>query len=234
MKYRGDEMANIRPGKNHELMKKKVLYVSARLFLEQGFTATPLKQIAKEAEINIGSLMNLFKTKEDILCELVSYMHERQFAKTIELINGITSDKILFYATESCLQLYIAETGEHVRDLYGAAYSMPNSSAIVQKHMTEKLESIFKESFPELETKDFYELEIATSGIMRAFMTIPCNMYFTMDRKISRFLETTLKIYDIPKEKIKEIDTFVLQFDFEKIAQEMIQHTLENLDSKMM
>ena len=55
-----------------------------------------------------------------------------------------------------------------------------------------------------------------------------------MDRKISRFLETTLKIYDIPKEKIKEIDTFVSQFDFEKIAQEMIQHTLENLDSKMM
>ena len=226
-------MANIRPGKNHESMKKTVLYVAARLFLEQGFTATPLKQIAKEAKINIGSLMNLFKTKEDILCELVSYMHERQFSKTTELLNGITSDKILFYATESCLQLYIAEMGEHIRDLYGAAYSMPNSSAMVQKHMTEKLESIFKDSLPGLETKDFYELEIAISGIMRAFMTIPCNMYFTMDRKISRFLETTLKIYDIPKEKIREIEAFVSKFDFEKIVKEMIEHTQEDLENKM-
>ena len=100
--------------------------------------------------------------------------------------------------------------------------------------MTEKLESIFKDNLSELETKDFYELEIATSGIMRAFMTIPCNMYFTMDRKISRFLETTLKIYDIPKEKIKEIEAFVSKFDFEKIVKEMIEYTLEDLENKMM
>lgn len=55
-------MANIRPGKNHETMKRRVRYVSLRLFLEQGFTATTVKRIAKEANMNIGSLMNLFKT----------------------------------------------------------------------------------------------------------------------------------------------------------------------------
>ena len=227
-------MANIRPGKHHQLMKKTVLYVSARLFLEQGFTVTTLKQIAKEAKINVGSLMNLFKTKEDILCDLVSYMHESQFSKITELLNGITSDRILFYAMEACLQLYIAELGEHVRDLYAAAYSMTKSSAIVQKHMTEKLEYIFKESLPELETKDFYELEIATSGIMRAFMTIPCNMYFTMDRKISRFLGTTLKIYDIPKEKIEEIEKIVSGFNLAEIANQLIQDTLKELETKTM
>ncbi len=226
-------MANIKLGKNHEIMKKTVLYVAARLFLEQGFTATTLKQIAKEAKINIGSLMNIFKTKEDILCDLVSYIQEKQFSKTAELLNGITSDKITSYATEACLQLHIVELGEHVRDLYGAAYSMPKSSAIIQKNMTEKLENIFKERLPQLETKDFYELEIATSGIMRAFMTIPCNMYFTMDRKISRFLETTFKIYDIPTEKIQEINTFVSDFDLEVIAREMIRQTLEELENKM-
>ena len=65
-------------------------------------------------------------------------------------------------------------------------------------------------------------------------MTIPCDMYFTMDRKISRFLETTFKIYDIPKEKIEEIIRFVSEFDFEKIAREVILETVNDLEAKIM
>lgn len=225
-------MANVKPGRNHEEMKRRVLFVSAKFFLEKGYTATTLKEIAKTSEINIGSLMNLFKSKEDILCDLVKYVLEGQFFATTKLLKDKTDDKILFYAVETTLQLHMAESGEHVRDLYNAAYSMPKTTEIIQHTITHKLEEIFKPTLPHLETKDFFELEIASGGIMRGFMTIPCGMYFTMDRKVKRFLETTFKLYDVPKEKIQETIEFVSGFDFEAIAKQTIESMLSFLEER--
>ena len=110
----------------------------------------------------------------------------------------------MFYAFETTLQLYLAESSEYMREMYNVSYSLFNSSQKVYNTITNKLEYIFKEHLPHLETKDFYELEIASAGIMRGYLTVPCDMYFTMDRKIRKFLETTFKIYDVPKEKIEE------------------------------
>ena len=39
--------------------KQLVLRTAARLFLQKGYTATTLRQIAKEAGVNIGSVMYL-------------------------------------------------------------------------------------------------------------------------------------------------------------------------------
>ena len=99
--------------------------------------------------------------------------------------------------------------------------------------ITYKLEEIFKPSLPNLETKDFFELEIASGGIMRGFLTIPCDMYFTMERKVKRFLETTFKLYDVPKEKIEEAIQFVSGFDFEAIAKQTIESMLAFLEEKV-
>ena len=219
-----------RPRRDMELMRKQVLFISAKSFLEKGFTATTVKEIAKLADINIGSLMNLFKTKEDILADLVKYVLEGQFKATANLLNDKADDKILFYAAETTLQLHMAESSEHIRDIYKAAYSLPATTDMIQQTITHKLEEIFRDSLPDLETKDFFELEIASGGIMRGFLTIPCDMYFTMDRKVRRFLETTFKLYDVPKEKIEEAVQFVSGFDFEMIAKQTIQAMLDYLD----
>ena len=224
------EKAKRRHRGDMEQMRKQVLFVSAKAFLEKGFTATTVKEIAKLADINIGSLMNLFKTKEDILAELVKYVLEGQFTATANLLKDKTDDKILFYAAETTLQLHMAESSEHIRDIYKAAYSLPATTNIIQQTITHKLEEIFRASLPNLETKDFFELEIASGGIMRGFLTIPCDMYFTMERKVRRFLETTFKVYDVPKEKIEEAIQFVSKFDFETIAKNTIAGMLGGLD----
>lgn len=222
-------MANNVPGKNHEKMKQAVLHIAAESFLEVGFTSTTLKSIASRANINIGSLMNLFKSKDDILCELVRYVLDGQFDMTAKLIDGKTDDKILFYAAETTLQLHMAESSEHIRELYAAAYSLPKSTEYIQQTITGKLESIFKEHLPDLETKDFYKLEIASGGIMRGFMTVPCNMWFTMEQKVEAFLETTFLVYRVSDEKIREAVEFVSQFDFAAIAENVINSMLKSL-----
>ncbi len=216
--------------KHHETLKNNILNVAAKNFLKNGYTNTTIKKITTEVGISTGSFNNIFQTKEDLLCELVSFVLGQQFSVTSKLIEGKTEDKLFFYAAETTLQLYIVEMNENLRDVYSAAYSLPKPSAMIQQTITGKWESVFKEHLPHLETKDFYKLEIATGGIMRGFMTIPCDMWFTMDQKVESFLKCTFKLYDVPEPKIREAIAFVNQFDFKTIAEKTIQGIIEFLE----
>lgn len=216
-----------------ELNRKTVLYNTAKLFLEKGYSSTTIKEIAAVSELSIGSLTNLYSCKENLMSVLVKYVLEAQFTKTEKLLKDVPHDKILFYATETTLQLHMAESSEHIRELYSVAYSLPHTTGIIQETITEKLEDIFKEHLPDLETKDFYMLEIASGGIMRGFMTIPCNMWFSMEEKVKSFLTTTFRVYELPKEKIEDAIEFVSQFDFKTIAKDTIDSLLEEIKDRV-
>lgn len=222
-------MANVRSAQELELIRNKVIFAAAKLFLTQGFADTSVRQISEESGIPANTIFYEMKSKDEILAELVKFVLEGQFKTTSELLAGVTDDPILFYAAEITLQLHIAESSEHIRGLYAAAYSLPKSTEYIQHTITGKLERIFKEHLPHLETKDFFELEIASGGIMRNFMLMPCDMYFTMERKVKRFLETTFLVYRVPDEKINQTVEFVSKFDFAKIAQNTIDSMLETL-----
>lgn len=213
-----------------EDMRSKILCTSAKLFLTKGYSATTLREIATQAEVNIGSLMHLFQNKENLLCELVKFVLEGQFAVTEKMLMDITDDKLLFWAAETTLQLYIAESDENIRELYEAAYSLPKSSTLIYGLIAEKLQEFFGELHPDYEAKDFYELEIASGSIIRGFISVPCDMYFTMERKVRRYIETSFLVYRAGVEQIQKAIEFVLQFDFEKIAQQTVTDMLEYLE----
>ena len=212
-----------------EKVREKTLFAAAELFLEKGYTKTTTRGIAQKAGIDVSSMNRAFGCKENILCELVSYVLNGQFETISVILKGVTDDRILFYATETTMQLYMAESDESIRNLYLAAYSMPHSIDIIHQTITEKLEWIFKAHLPHLITRDFYELEIASGGIMRSFMARPCDMYFTIDRKVKRFLETSFRIYQVPDAKIQEAIEFVQQFDFPAIAKSTVERMLHYL-----
>ena len=223
-------MAEIRSDKGS--VKSRVLHAAAKMFLEKGYQCTTMRELAKNADVNYGSLMFAFKNKENILCELVEYVLDGQFEATERLLKGITDDKVLFYAAETTLQLYIAESSEHMREMYNVSYSLPNSSNIIFNKITGKLQEIFGEYLPSWQTKDFYEREIASAGIMRNHISVPCDIYFTMERKVRSFIESTFLIYRVPDEKIAEAIEFVSRFDFTSIAKGVIANMLEYLESK--
>lgn len=202
-------------GKNN--VKTKVLQTAIKMFLENGYKKTTMRDIAANASVNYGSLMFAFKTKEALVCELVGFVIDCQFEVVSSTLTDVTHDKILQYAVETALQLRIAEKSAQMKEMYIVSYSMANSSQVIYNNLTKKLQHIFKEQLPSLEEKDFYELEIAAAGIMRNFLTIDCDKYFTIDRKIKRFLETTFLIYRVSDEKIKEIIDFIDKIDFESL-----------------
>lgn len=216
-----------------EIVRMKVLHAAAKLILTVGYEKATVIRVADEAKVNRGSVINAFKAKENIVCELVTYVLNEQFATTQRLLKGKTDDKILFYAAETTLQLYMAETNENMRQMYNVAYSLPNSAQVIYHAITGKLEEIFKDTLPGWETKDFFEREISSAGIMRNNISVPCDVYFTMDRKINSFLESTFLLYRVSDEKIKEAIEFVKQFDWKTIAQDVINNLLSYFEGSI-
>lgn len=211
---------------------RKILHAAAKLFLSIGYERATVVKIAETAGVNRGSVIYAFGNKETLVCELVSYVLEGQFNAIAKLFEGKSEDKILLYAAETTLQLYMAESSEHMREMYNVAYSLPNSARVIYNTITGKLEEIFKDSLPHFETKDFYEREISSAGIMRNHISVPCDIYFTMDRKIRSFLESTFLLYRVSDEKIREAIEFVSHYDWKTIADGVIENMLSYLESK--
>ena len=209
-----------------------VLHSATKLFIEKGYTNTRIKDIADDSGVGYNEIFRMFIDKDNLLSQLVNLVIEHQFEMSVKYLNDQASDELLLYIFECVLQLYICEINDNIREMYAVSYSMPNTSQKIYDYITKKLENVFHKYLPEYETKDFYELEIASAGIMRGYINMPCDMYFTMDRKVRRFLETTFKIYEVSKEKIEESIKFVSKFDFKPIAKEVINSLFEYLNSR--
>ena len=224
---------NIGHGDKYNILKSKILRAALEHFLEKGYTNTTLKELAEEVEISLGSLTHIFSNKESLVCELVKFVIEYQFEMVSKTLNEKADDKLLLYATEIGLQLHLAESSSYMREMYVVSYSMEKSSKVVYNTVAEKLEEIFKDYLPNLKEKDFYEKEIAVAGIMRGFMSIPCDKYFTMNRKMKSVIETIFLVFEVPREKIDEAINFVRDFDFRGMARETIWSMPRYINNKI-
>lgn len=209
-----------------------VLHSATKLFIENGYTNTRIKDIANDSGVGYNEIFRMFIDKDNLLSHLVDLVIEHQFEISKKYLGNMQSDELLLYIFESVLQLHICELNENIREMYAVSYSMPNTSHKIYDYITKKLENIFQQYLPEYETKDFYELEIATAGIMRGFIINPCNMYFTIDRKIHRFIKTTLKIYEVPKNVIDEIIKTIETFNMKEYAIETINTLYEYISTR--
>ena len=181
------------------LTQQKMLRAAVKLFLEKGYEGTTTAEIARAAGMTPSSFFRAFPSKEALLLELDKRMFSGQFALAEQ--HSAAQDPVLLYAVETAIQLHIAELTESLRELYVTAYTLPSTSAYLYRSTAKRLEGIFGDYLPDAEAKDFYEMEIASTGMMRSFAAVPCDVYFTVERKIARFLECALKLYNVLPER---------------------------------
>ncbi len=213
-----------------KLFTNQLLHSAAVLFLEKGYNDTTTAEIAKKAELTENFLFRIFHDKEKILYTLVQHVFNEQFIIAAKLTEGM-NDPIFMYSIETALQFHITNQSEPLRDIYVSAYSLPSTTEYIYENTAQKLCQLFKSNFPDYEMKDFLEMEYATGGIMRSFMTQKCDWYFTIERKINRFLEASLRVYKVPEEKIKEIQGKVHGVGLDKIAAQLIDGIVERARS---
>ena len=227
-------MSNFMPEEKRAVFHSNVMHAAARMFLEKGYAHSSGREIAERAGVNISTMKKAFGHKENVLTELVAYVLEGQFASAKKLVAGKTDDPVLFYAAETALQLYMADSDAAVRELYATAYSLPGPSELIRKSVSAQLTSVvFRAYNPGYSAADFYELEAASGGVIRSYMLLDCTPDFPMEKKVRRFLEATLRIYRVPEEKLDEALRFIEQFDYPVIARQTIHDLLDYLEKRI-
>ena len=225
-------MANIRSEEATAELHRKILTAATALFMQKGFERTTFVDIAKLSDVPKSKILYEFASKEEILSLLVTKFLDGVAKASDAVSKKLTDDKIQIFMASEVLQIYMAEMSDDMRNLYLAGYSMPKTSEEVLKRRTEILYREFGSMLPGFELKDFYELEIASMGIMRAYMSVPCSMYFTLEAKTDRLISTILKIYDIDNKRIEEVKEFMKKIDFEAVAKKTVEDVFEELGIK--
>lgn len=218
-------MARTRSSENS---KRKILSVCVKLFIENGFRKSTNEEILSLAGVTSSTFYNIFKTKDGVILELAKFMFDNQFKITESLFDNEISGAML-YAVETALQLTVTELNDHLREIYVEAYSQPHIAEYIYQKTSSKLYDIFGSYLPEYSVSDFYEIDIGTAGIMRAYMSRPCDKYFSLEKKLERFLRMSLSAYNVPKEEQDEVIAKVLSMDIVPLANESIQMLFESL-----
>lgn len=73
-------------------------------------------------------------------------------------------------------------------------------------------------------------MEIASASMIRGYMAVPCDMYFTVEDKISRFLDCALKLYNVAEPERKRIISLTLSMDIRTIAEDIVRSTTKKVE----
>ena len=211
------------------MRRNKMLLAAVKLFLKDGYEKTTTAAIAKVAGMAPSSFFAAFENKEALLLTLVQRMFDNHDAATKSLVQE-DDNPLMFYAVETSLQLYITELSEEIREVYTVAYSLPTTQEYIYTTVSKKWMPAFEKYIPEADLKDFYEISISTAGILRGFMAKKCDLYFTMEQKIRRFLYCSLSVYHVPEKQQKKITERILGMNLHAIAKEIIIRTVEDAE----
>lgn len=217
-----------------ENAKRRILSACVKLFIEQGYSQTTMSDILSLADVSAGTFQNIFRTKDGVLMELVQFMFENQFDFANKIIDktGAAASAVMLYATETAIQLTIAELNENLREIYIEAYTYKETAEYIHRQTSKKLYEIFGSYLPNYSESDFYELEIGSAGIMRGYMARPCDIYFTLEKKLERFLTMSMSAYSIPNEERQAALSYIMNIDIKNIANMVMQYLFKSLAMK--
>lgn len=209
--------------------KQRILKECVRMFVEKGFKSTTMMDIIREADVSSGTFQNIFRTKDGVLKELIDVMFERQFGAAQKNIEA-SGNPVLLYSAEVAIQLAIVELNENLREIYVEAYTNKQLSEYICQKMTTKICAMFSEYNPKWEESDFYESDIGSTGMVRAYMMHRCDRYFTLRKKIDRFLNMTLRCYNVPADEIEKTVAAVNAMDIESVARNVMSELFSALE----
>lgn len=207
-------------------VKKRILTVCVKLFLEQGYKKTTVAEIVQKANVSNSSFQNIFRAKDGVLTELVEFMFSNQFGAA-KKVAGTQLPPVYVYAVETAIQMTLTELNENLRDIYIEAYSHEEALEYIFRETAKELYQIFGPYQPQLTEQDFYALEIGSAGIMRGYMARPCDDVLTLEKKLVCFLSMSLRAYKVPEDEIHRVLAFMTELDIRAVAQQ-VMHQLFN------
>ncbi|MBQ9141969.1 MAG: TetR/AcrR family transcriptional regulator [Lachnospiraceae bacterium] len=207
------------------LTKLEIIEVATELFIEKGYSKTPIKIICTELEMSPGNMTFYFPTKEHLLAELVDMLCDFQWElMEREADDGISS--VMALCLELTAMATMCEEDETAKDFYLAAYTSPMCLEIIRKNDRERAMQVFKEYCQDWTEEQFAEAEILVSGIEYATL-MTTDQVVSVETRIAGALNQILGIYGIPEERRKSKIQQVFSMDYRGIGRRVLQEFKE-------
>lgn len=208
----------------------KIIKCAFGLFLEKGYSASTLKNIADLTGIKQGNITYHFRAKEDLLVILMQEMMDYH-VDMIEDTHNETSDPLFSYALEIATQIALCETDERARDIYYSSYTLPKTFMLIKEWTAKKNYNLLGSLLPDFSEADFRRLENVASCIELSGIVTICDRYFTLEDKVLLVLDSLMKLYGFDEKERLRIAEKIKETDYTAMATEMFEKFVSRLDN---
>jgi AcrR family transcriptional regulator len=190
-------------------MKEKLVEAALELFCEKGYYKTTTNEIARRANVSIGSLYAYFKDKDTLFIEVLNKYHEKfSAAKSAVLENtDLMKAENSTWLRELILSLIRVheETKELNRELIVVSFYNPQIARILEENRTKTMQTTigyFLEHTPDISIADVEAAAMVTFDLISATVDRIVFEKNVIDRE--RLIDSVIDIirkYWIPDQK---------------------------------
>jgi len=201
----GIMLMNIREA-NAVVVKRRILKISRRLFLEQGYDKTSVRQILKKAGLSTGSLYHFFKNKEELL---LAGLHDAllDISRLTDRIAVECHEPLLRYALDVALATREILKHQHLLNLYKAIYKNEAVDNAVIHIKINKMKELLDDLNLHFTDKEIHSRILAIHGATKALMmaTINGQLPANPEEIYPLLINMAFSEFDIPTQKIANI-----------------------------
>ena len=198
----------------------EIIRVAAKLFIENGYSKTTVKEISKTLEISPGNLTFYFSTKEHMLMELVDELISFQRLLMDQAAEEGKSS-LLSYCLELTSMAAACEEDAVTRDFFVSSYSSEMTLELIRRNDTEKTKEVFGEYCPDWDEVMWSATENIVSGIEYATL-VTREQNTPLPVQIERTLNTIMTIYGVPEELRRIKIQKVLAMDYRALGRRLL------------
>lgn len=191
---------------NREVVRNKIIKISRRLFLEQGYENTTVRQILKMARLSTGSLYHFFKNKEEILlCALKDALLEMS-----SVTDGMAvkyNEPLLRYALGIAIGTSEIYKYKPLFNFYNAIYKNESAENFMISIKVTRMKNLLNELNLRFTDDEIHARILAIHGATRALTLATINKQLSANLSdiYSLIIKIALSEFDIPKKKIEKI-----------------------------
>jgi AcrR family transcriptional regulator len=191
---------------NSEALRNGIIKISRKLFLEQGYENTTVRQVLKKAGLSTGSLYHFFKNKEEILLfSLKDALFE--ISSLTDSIAVKYSEPMLRYALGIALGISEISHYKHLFNFYHAVYKNESAENFMISLKIARMKKLLLDLNLHFSDNEIHSRVLAIHGATRALMLAKINRQLTANTNdiYSLIIRIALSEFNIPQEKIDEI-----------------------------
>ncbi|MGJ4746276.1 TetR/AcrR family transcriptional regulator [Leptospira sp. SA-E8] len=183
-------------------VRAKILEVSRKLFVSEGYEKATIRRIIEEAEITTGSLYHFFKNKEEILLAIASEVFN-EAGETAERLVG-EMDPPLVFAMEVGLQFYLCQKKLTIAETYLAAYKTHGVTDMIGNRGSHRSKILFEKYNPAFDEQEYLIRTLAFRGVFQSLLEEMVHSgKIDRLRMMATVIQLGLTTFGVPKEEME-------------------------------